>query len=137
MRKTINKKINSNSTLFKNVIGISISNLISLILLVFSTCLFSLILLKSEKTTDNYIMYFYFCSGLSSFIGGFFASKKCLFKGLISGAVSSVSLSFIITIILLVVSNGQLRQDTGILYLIIVLFSVIGGIAGANTKSRK
>lgn len=138
MRKTLKlKPKNFNNTASRNLIGIFISNIVALIILFLLTILFSFILLKSEKATDSYLMYFYFCSGLSSLIGGFIASKKCKFKGIISGAISSVSLFILIAVILLFVSKGHIGSDTAILYAVLAVFSIIGGIAGANTKSRK
>lgn len=135
--KSSKAKVKTNSGLTKNIIGSSLSAGISIIILVILTAFVSLILLKSETIAESYIMYFYFCSVFSSFIGGFISSKKCSFKGIFSGLISSLVYNFLLTIILLFICKGHIRPDTGILYALSTVFFVLGGIAGANTKRRK
>lgn len=130
-------KTNQGSSLSKNIIGITLSTVISILILVILTAVISLILLKSEKIADNYIMYFYFCSIISAFIGGFTASKRCTFKGIISGLVTSVVYNFLLTVIILFVCRGHIRADIGILYAVTTVFFILGGIVAANTKRRK
>ncbi|MCH5169838.1 MAG: TIGR04086 family membrane protein [Oscillospiraceae bacterium] len=135
--KSNNTNIKANSSLIKNAVGITLSSVISIIILVLLTALVSLFLLKSETVSESYIMYFYFCSAVSSFIGGFISSKRTTFKGIFSGLIASVAYNFLLTIILLFVSVGQIRANTGILYLLSTVFFVLGGIVAANTKRRK
>lgn len=139
MRKSKANKSNikNNSLFLKNVIGITLSSVISIVILVILTALISLILLKSERIADSYIMYFYFCSVFSSLIGGFISSKSCTFKGIFSGLIASLAYNLMLTVILLFFSKGHIRADTGILYALSTLFFVLGGIGGANTKRRK
>lgn len=137
MQKKQRKKVKVSSGISGNVIGILISALSAIIITFLLTALIAFLQLKSEKIADSYIMYFYFCAVSSSFIGGFISSKKCTFKGVISGLVTSLIYNFILTVILLFVSSGKLRADTGILYAITTAFFALGGIAGANTKRRK
>ena len=127
----------NNSPLTKNLYGTVISNSIGILILFILSLIVSVVMLKSEKESNGYIMYFYFCSVIASFINGYIASKKCEFKGFISGAVTSVSYNFLVTIILLFVSKGKIRPDIGILYAVTTIFSTTGGIFGANTKRRK
>lgn len=137
MRKNNKPKSKNSSFLSKNIIGITLSSIISIIILTLLTAIISLILLKSEKLADNYIIYFYFSAILSSFIGGFISSKSCTLKGIFSGLISSLAFNLILTIILLFVSQGHIRADSCILYTITTVFFILGGIAGANTKRRK
>ncbi len=137
MRKNNKPKSKNSSFLSKNIIGITLSSVISIIILALLTAVISLILLKSEKLADNYISYFYFSAVLSSFIGGFISSKSCTLKGILSGLISSLAFNLILTIILLLVSRGHIRADSCILYTIATVFFVLGGITGANTKRRK
>lgn len=135
--KTAKSNFKTNSQPSKNFIGITLSSVISIIILVILTALISLILLKSERVSDSYIMYFYFCSVFSSIIGGFISSKSCTFKGIFSGLIASLAYNLMLTVILLFVSKGHIRADAGILYALSTLFFVLGGIFGANTKRRK
>lgn len=137
MRKKSKSKAKTDSALTKNILGIALSSAISITILGALTAIISVILLKSEQTADSYIVYFYCSSVFSAFIGGFISSKSCTLKGIFSGLISSLAYNLIITIILLFVSQGHLRADTGILYAVTTLFFVLGGIAGANTKRRK
>ena len=104
---------------------------------------------RLRETVDNTIIsktsilsgylkiYFSICVGLGSIFGGFLSSKKCNFKGMLSGLLSSLPNSIIITIIMIVFSGGQLKESTIIIFLLIVICSILGGIIGANTKRRK
>lgn len=137
MRKNNKPKQKTNSAFSKNIVGITISSVTSIVILIVLSALISLILLKSENIADSYVMYFYICAVISSFIGGFISSKLCTLKGLFSGLISSLAYNFILTIILLFVSKGHLMALTGILYAISTAFFALGGIIAANTKRRK
>lgn len=138
MRKKLKPKgKTTDSALTKNIIGTALTSVISIIILSVLTSIIALILLKSETVAESYIMYFYFITVLSSFVGGFISSKSCTLKGIFSGLISSVAFNFFLTIILLFASKGHIRADTGILYAVSTFFFVLGGIAGANTKRRK
>lgn len=137
MRKNNKPKQKVNSTFAKNIVGITVSSVTSIVILIVLSALISLILLKSENIADSYVMYFYICVVISSFIGGFLSSKLCTLKGLFSGLISSLVHNFILTVILLFVSKGHLRALTGILYAISTAFFALGGIIAANTKRRK
>lgn len=137
MRKNNKSKVKQDSTLSKNLIGISVSSAVSIAILAFLTAIVSLIKLKSESIDNSYIMYFFACAAVSSFIGGFISSKFCTLKGIFSGLISSLVYNLILTIILLFVSDGQIKEITGILYALTTAFFVLGGIVSANTKRRK
>lgn len=137
MQKKQRKKVKVSSGISGNVVGILVSALSAIIITFLLTAFIAFLQLRSEKIADSYIMYFYFCGVFSSFIGGFISSKKCTFKGVISGLITSLTYNFILTVILLFVSLGKLRADTGILYAVTTAFFALGGIAGANTKRRK
>lgn len=136
-KKSKSKGKTTQSALTKNIIGIILSSVISFVILSVMTAVIALILLKSESVADSYIMYLYFSTVISAFIGGFISSKSCTLKGIFSGLISSVAFNLLLTVILLFASKGQIRADTGILYAVSTLFFVLGGIAGANTKRRK
>lgn len=137
MRKNNKPKPKTNSTFSKNIVGITVSSLASIVILIVLSAFISLILLKSETVADSYIMYFFACAVISAFVGGFISSKACTLKGIFSGLISSLVYNFILTIILLFVSKGHLMALTGILYAISTAFFVLGGIIAANTKRRK
>lgn len=137
MRKNNKPKPKTNSTFSKNIVGITVSSLASIVILIVLSAFISLILLKSETVADSYIMYFFACAVISAFVGGFLSSKLCTLKGIFSGLISSLVYNFILTIILLFVSKGHLMALTGILYAVSTAFFVLGGIIAANTKRRK
>lgn len=137
MRKNNKPKVKTSSALSKNIIGITVSSAVSIIILVICTAIISLVLLKSETVAGSYIMYFFACSVASAFIGGFISSKLCTLKGLFSGLISSLVYNLMLTVILLFVSDGQIKAITGILYALTTAFFALGGIVSANTKRRK
>lgn len=137
MRKNNKPKTKSGSTIAKNIVGITVSSVTSIVILIVLSAIISLILLKSESIDNSYIMYFFACAAVSSFIGGFISSKFCTLKGIFSGLISSLVYNLILTIILLFVSDGQIKAITGILYALTTAFFVLGGIVSANTKRRK
>lgn len=137
MRKNNKSKQKMNSTFSKNIVGITVSSVTSILILIVLSAIISLILLKSENIADSYIMYFFACAVISAFVGGFLSSKLCTLKGILSGLISSLVYNFILTVILLFVSKGHLIVLTGILYAISIAFFALGGIIAANTKRRK
>ncbi len=137
MRKKIAKRKNELPVSTKNIVGILLSSGIGLISIIILTLIASLILTKSSELTNSIAIYFIGSVTIGALITGFIASKKCEFKGLISGIISSLPLIFIITVIMLIFSHGRLMPETAILYVGIAIFSAIGGIISANTKRRK
>lgn len=137
MRKKISKRKKELPVSTKNIIGILISSGIGFISIIILTFIASLILTKSSVLTNSIAIYFIGSVTIGALITGFIASKKCEFKGIISGIVASIPLIFFITVIMLIFSEGRLIPETAILYVGIIVFSAIGGIISANTKRRK
>lgn len=123
--------------IIENIIGISTSSVVGIIVVFVLTFLFSLILNKSQKLPDNLTWYLMGIVVVGALVNGLISTIRCKLKGIISGVVSAVPFSLFITIALLVFSAGQIESKTGILYLLIFVVSTIGGILGANTKRRK
>lgn len=137
MRRNIAKRKKDVSTFTKNFIGIILSSSIGFTSIIIFTLLSSLILSKTPVLTNSLLIYFIASVAIGSLLTGFVASKKCEFKGLISGALASLPLIFYITIIMLIFSKGRLINETIILFIGILIFSISGGIISANTKRRK
>ena len=137
MRKKIAKRKKEQSISTKNIIGILLASGIGFIFIVLLTFIASLILTKSLSLTNSTAIYFIVSIAFGALITGFIASKKCEFKGLISGIVASLPLILFITVIMLIFSHGRLIAETIILYLGIIMLSATGGIISANTKRRK
>ena len=137
MHKKIAKRKKETPISTKNIKGIMISNVIGIITIILLTIVGSFILTKSSTLVNSSAIYFIGSIAIGALITGFVASKKCEFKGVVSGIISSLILIFLLTIIMLVFSNGRLISQVAILYIEIVVFSTIGGIIGANTKRRK
>ncbi|MBQ3524248.1 MAG: TIGR04086 family membrane protein [Clostridia bacterium] len=137
MRKKIAKRKKELPVSTKNIIGILISNGIGFTSIIILTFISSLILTKSSALTNSVSIYFIGSVTIGSLITGFIASKKCTFKGFISGIIASLPLMFCVTVVMLVFSHGRLIPETAILYVGIIVFSAIGGIISANTKRRK
>ena len=137
MHKKVSKRKKEIPVSTKNIIGFLISSGIGFVTVLILTLLAALILTKSSTLTNLVAVYFIGSVGISALITGFIASKKCSFKGFISGIIASLPLIFLITIFMLIFSSGRLIPETIILYMGIIVFSVIGGIISANTKRRK
>lgn len=137
MRKKIAKRKTELPVATKNIIGILLSGIVGFIMNILLTLIISFALTKSSVLSNSATIYFIASVAISSLITGFIASKRCTFKGVISGAVSSIPLIFLVTITMLVYSGGRLITETVILYIGIIIFSAIGGIISANTKRRK
>ncbi len=137
MLKKNKKRNNDMSIPSKNIMGIFTSNVISTAVVIVLTLIVSISLTKSASLTKSTGVVFVIIVLLGSLITGFIASKKCSYKGLISGLISSFPYIFLITFLMLVFSNGKLNIYTSVLFLLIIIFSTIGGIVSANTRRRK
>ena len=137
MRKKITKRKKELPVSTKNIMGILLASSLGFISTIILTLIASLILANSSGSTNSIAIYFIGSVTIGALITGFTASKKCGFKGLVSGVVASLPLMFLITVVMLIFSNGRLIPETAILYVGIALFSAIGGIISANTKRRK
>ncbi len=137
MRKKAIKRKNDMPIMAKNIVGICISSLIGLILVIILTLFMSAIISKSAVMSNTLPAYFLGCVMIGAIIVGFIASKMCKLKGFVSGLISSIPYGFGITVLMLIFSHGQLSSKTILLYIVIIVCSVIGGIISANTKRRK
>lgn len=137
MRKKLAKRKTEIPVTTKNVVGIALSTLIGLFAAIMLTVLSSLMLTKSASLSNSAGVYFISCVMIGALITGFIASKKCGFKGIISGVISSIPYSLGITVIMLIFSQGKLDPKTLFLYLGILVCSTFSGIISANTKRRK
>ena len=117
--------------------GIFVSSLVGTSVIFIATLIFSFLFYKSIDLPRNLHMFLSICIVIGSFVSGYISSFKCKFKGFISGLLSSFVLSLTITVSLLFFSNGHIINKAGFLYILIIIFSVLGGILGANTKRRK
>ena len=137
MRKKLNKRKQDLPLTTKNLIGIFLSSIIGVIIAFITTVIISLILKNSAFLPKSISALFVISIVIGAFITGFIASKKCSFKGLISGLISSIPYLFIITIIMLFFSHGKLTTSMLFLYIGGIISSALGGIISANTKRRK
>ncbi|MBO5334195.1 MAG: TIGR04086 family membrane protein [Clostridia bacterium] len=134
----MSKKRNINlSNPTKNILGVVLSSFAGIALSITLTFIISYIISKTSVLSIHLKIYFSVCVGLGSIFGGFISSKKCNFKGLLSGFLSSIPNSLIVIVFMVIFSNGQLKESTVIIFLLIIICSTLGGIIGANTKRRK
>ena len=137
MRKKLNKKKQDLPLTTKNIIGVLSSSAIGILITLIVTIIISLILRNTAVFTESIIPLFVVSIAIGTVVTGFIASKRCSFKGLISGIISSIPYLFIITIIMLFFSRGQLATSMLFLYIGGLICSALGGIISANTKRRK
>lgn len=137
MQKKLNRRKSEMPLATKNIVGVIIAGVIGALITILLTVILSLILSKAEFLTESIkaILILTVLSG--AVISGFIASKKCSFKGLISGLIAAVPFLFVINTIMLIFSNGRLKSSVVLLYLGAFICSLIGGIVSANTKRRK
>lgn len=137
MHKKIVKRKKELNLPLKNLVGILTANGVSLICTVFLTVLCSLILMKSQVLSSSLTMYFIGCLALGAVINGLVSSKKCSFKGILSGLLSSLPFAFFITVIMIFFTRGKLSLNTLYIWLTAAVCSTVGGILGANTRRRR
>lgn len=123
--------------ILQNVVWITISSIIAIIVTFILSFFFSLILNKSVTLPENPNFYLTGIALIGALINGVISTFKCKLKGVVSGVVTSIPFALFITIVLLSFSKGHIESKTGILYLLIFIVSAIGGILGANIKRRK
>lgn len=137
MFKKVNMYMQKTSIPMKNLIGILVSSLIGFVLTLFITLVLSVALKNVPNLPESLTFYFVFPVVFSSLIAGFISSKLCDFKGIFSGCLSSIFFSFLVTIMIVLFTDGYLNSQISILYIGIVLSSMLGGIISANMKKRK
>ncbi len=136
MYKKLSKK-REYSVNAQNIIGILISSSVGTIITFIASFLFAFLLYKSLDLPEKLYTYLSVSIILGALASGYISSFKCKLKGVVSGVLSSIIFCLIVTVFLLLFSNGQIINQTGILYVLIIFFSALGGILGANTKRRK
>lgn len=136
MHKKLSKR-KEYPVIIQNTFGFVLSSVIGIITTFIISIFLTLILNKSEYLPQKLNLYLSFAVVLGSLISGFISSFKCSLKGILSGLASAIPLSLFITVALLFFSDGKIISETGFLYLVIFIFSSLGGILGANTKRRK
>ncbi len=137
MKKRFLRRKNEMSNPIKNIVSLTVSSMLGNILTIILTFLISYIISKSENIPSYLGILFLFCIAAGNILSGIIASKRCNFKGIISGLICSFPNALIITIIMLFFSNSKISEKTLFLYLFIIFCSSVGGIIGANTKRRK
>ena len=137
MRKKITRRKQEMPLTTHNLISILLSGFIGFAITVILTGVISVFLKNSSVVSGTMGAYFIACVMIGALVCGFIASKKCSFKGIISGLISAIPLIFLISIMMLVFSNGRLDPKSIILFVGIVICSALGGILSANTKRRK
>ncbi len=136
MRKKLAKR-KEYPEIIENFIGITISSVIGILITFLLSIFFSFILNKSQNLPESLTWYLMGVIIVGAFSNGFLSTFRCKLKGIVSGLVCAILFALFITIALLVFSDGQIEAKTGIIYLMIFVFSALGGILGANTKRRK
>lgn len=136
MRKKLAKR-KEYPEIVENFIGITISSVVGVLITFLLSIFFSFLLNKSQKLPENLSWYLMGVVIIGALSNGVLSTFRCKLKGIISGLVSATLFALFITVTLLVFSNGQIEGKTGIIYLLIFVFSALGGVLGANIKRRK
>lgn len=137
MRKKVLKRKNDMSATARNIIGIIISSVIGAVICLILTLVFSYVFANAEVLTNSVSAIFIACIMLGGFFCGALSSRLTAFKGIVSGILTSILYSLIITVIMLFFSDGRLSGNALFLYIGIIIVGIIGGICGANIKRRK
>ena len=136
MRKKLVKR-KEYPEIIENLIGVAISSVVGVAISFLLSFFFSFIINKSQKLPENLSWYLMGVIFVGAFTNGFISTFRCKLKGIISGLVSAILFALFITAALLAFSGGHIEGKTGVLYILIFVFSALGGILGANTKRRK
>ncbi len=136
MRKKLTKR-KEYPEIIENIIGITISSVVGILITFLLSVFFSFIINKSQKLPESLSWYLMGVIITGAFSNGFLSTFRCKLKGFVSGFVSAIFFALFITVGLLVFSSGQIESKTWIIYLLIFIFSALGGILGANTKRQK
>ena len=136
MRKKLVKR-KEYPEIIENLIGVAISSVVGVAISFLLSVFFSFIINKSQKLPENLSWYLMGTVLIGALVNGFLSTFRCKLKGIISGLTSAVLFSLFITVTLLAFSGGHIEGKTGVLYILIFVFSALGGVIGANTKRRK
>lgn len=98
--------------------------------------LFSLVAYK-EALDASYYAPFGIASGVvSGFICGYISAGVVGHSGLLYGGLSGIVMGILCALILSIVNSSGIGAGTILLFVIILIFSCIGGIIRANRKKR-
>ena len=137
MQKKLSRRKKELTNTTKNIVGIIISSAFGFIMTLIATFMMSFLISKSQKMPGYIGALFLISVSFGCILSGVIASRKCNFKGIISGLTCSFPNALLITVTMLFFTNGNVNEKTIFLYLLIILCSGIGGIIGANMKRRK
>lgn len=117
----------------KLIIGSVISSVIYFVIL----AVYASFALKSGASASGYMPAGMVTGAVTGFLSGFIAVRPIKQKGAIFGAVAGLIHAVICMIVLFAVNNASAGNGIFILSAIIVICSVLGGIAAVNLKIKK
>ena len=124
------EKFEKNNILTKIIKGVGISIIFTLICLTIFSALLTYTNLSESLIQPVVIS----VTGISIFVGSFFATRKIKKNGIIKGIAVGLIYIFLIYIISSVVNNANFELNTGsiVMMAIGILCGAIGGIIGVN-----
>lgn len=99
--------------------------------------LFAFVITRIDLSENQIKICAVLCSALSSFIGGFSSTRSIRRKGVYLGAVTSLSMTVLIFLILLAVNGTDIGYTFFIVMPITLLTGSIGGISAVNIRGKK
>ena len=139
MQKRVNRRKKELKPTIKILINFIKSSLIGTFVTLLLSFIFSVILSNRPMLNSQHILLVYFVVSvlIGALINGIISSLSGLFKGIISGLISSILYIIIILIFMLIASSNGLNLYCLFLICGIIIFSIVGGIIGANLKRKR
>lgn len=99
-------------------------------------CIFACVLLYAGVDRAYAPLFATVSVSAGAFASSVYAGKRVDLRGYLAGAITGVSYFAVVTILSLFIGNGDFSSNTLFHFIIILLSGMVGGIFGANKKSK-
>lgn len=128
------KKLNKDAEKYKILKEMLFLTFRSITVFILMILLTAFICYITDIEYDKYSLIMILSATLSSFVSGFFYSRRMKQKGILHGMLSSLPIAFITVIITLIISDSQLSVMLPIAVASIILSGAISGSFGVNSR---
>ncbi len=131
--KSSRKESDNNTKLIK----VAVSSAVSTVLFFVFLAAFAAMSLKSGFSASLYLPAGLVAGAVSGLTGGFLCVRPIKEKGVLFGFISGIIQAVVCCAVLFAINGGAAGNGLFVLFGIITVFSVLGGIAAVNLKIKK
>ncbi len=129
-----NQEVSSSTTIKKSLKTTFISSAIGFSVIIFLTAIFAFLLTRSKLTDEKFYYLEFFIIAAGAILAGFLSAKKGRGKGIILGMLAGIPIMAASLLIPYIAFETVVTNRILITIPVILMFSVIGGIIGANKR---